>query len=58
MINNQSTLKKWNVGLKVSHEEERKIKIKAIKEGMRVSEYIKKLVMQDLMLNNSSTQGK
>ena len=55
---NQATTKKWNVGLKVSLEEEQKIKIKAIKKGMKVSDYIKKLVMEDLTGNKVSTEGK
>ncbi len=57
-IKNSPATKKWNVGLKVSPEEEKKIKIRAIKKGMKVSDYIKQLVMDDLSANKVSIQVK
>jgi len=50
--------KKWNVSLKVSLEEEKKIKIGAIQRGLSVAEYLKKLVMEDLSVKKISTQEK
>ncbi len=57
-IKKQSTIKKWNVSLKVSLEEEKKIKIGAIARGLSVAEYLKQLVMDDLSAKKVSTQGK
>ena len=56
--NNQATTKKWNVGLKVSPEEEQKIKMKALEKGMRISEYIKQAVLDSLSGSKISTEGK
>ena len=56
--NNQLTIKKWNVGLKVSPEEEQKIKMKALEKGMRISEYIKQAVLDSLSVSKISTEGK
>lgn len=51
--------KRWNIGLKVSPEEEETIKIGAIKNGMGVADYVKKVVLDNLSANNTvSTQGK
>jgi len=47
--------KKWNVSLKVSVEEEKKIKIGAIQKGLSVAEYLKQLVMDDLSETQVST---
>ena len=55
---NKSTTKKWNVTLKVSPQEEQTIKIGAIKKGMSVAEYLKKLVLDDLSTSNISTLSK
>lgn len=41
-------LKVWNVRLKVSEEEEKKIKMQAIQEGMMISEYIKETLLDRL----------
>jgi len=55
---NKQLTKKWNVSLKVSLAEEKRIKIGAIKRGMGVGDYIKKIVLEDLSKNAISTQGK
>lgn len=53
-----SPTKKWNVSLKVSLEEEKKIKIGAIQKGLSVAEYLKQLVMDDLSETQVTTSGK
>lgn len=40
--------KRWNVGLQVSPEEEQKIKISAIQNGMGVADYVKKVLLDNL----------
>ena len=50
--------KKWNVSLRVSLAEEKKIKIGAIKRGMGVGDYIKKIVLEDLSKNTISAPRK
>ncbi len=55
---NKSLTKKWNVSLKVSLAEEEKIKISAIKKGMSVGDYIKKIVLEDLSRNTILSRGK
>ncbi len=55
---NEAITKKWNVSLRVSLAEEKQIKISAIKRGMGVGDYIKKIVLEDLSKNPISAQGK
>ncbi len=55
---NQPARKKWNVGLKVSLEEEQIIKMEAIKKGMAISEYVKQAVLDNLSMNQISDRGK
>ncbi len=43
--------KKWNVSLRVSPEEEQKIKIGAIKMGMGVANYIKQAALEKIPTN-------
>jgi len=55
---NEAITKKWNVSLRVSLAQEKQIKIGAIKRGMGVGDYIKKIVLEDLSKNRISAQGK
>ena len=55
---NKPITKKWNVSLKVSLAEEKRIKIGAIKRGMGVGDYIKKTVLDDLSKNTILARGK
>ena len=55
---NSQNLKQWHVKLKVSPEEERKIKKEAIENDMRVAEYIKLKVLGDGSNVLDLTQGK
>ncbi|MGF1488096.1 MAG: hypothetical protein ACFBSE_13490 [Prochloraceae cyanobacterium] len=57
-LTKKQALKIWNVRLKVSSEEERKIKMEAIQKGMMISEYIKQTVLNDLSSNRISDSGK
>ena len=54
----KSTLKDWNIKLKVSPEEEKRIKKEAIDNDMRVAEYIKLKVLGDGSNVLDLTQGK
>ena len=58
LTKNQLTLKGWNIRLKVSPEEERKIKKEAIDNDMRVAEYIKQVLLDRLSASQNPTQGK
>ncbi|MDJ0718551.1 MAG: hypothetical protein QNJ54_30725 [Prochloraceae cyanobacterium] len=55
---NKSSIKGWNIRLKVTDDEERKIKMEALKKGMGISEYIKQAAIESLPGNKISTQGK
>ncbi len=55
---NPSVIKGWNIRLKVTYDEERKIKMEAIEKGMRISEYIKQAVLDSLSVSKISTEGK
>ncbi len=57
-LTKKQALKIWNVRLKVSSEEERKIKMEAIQKGMMISEYIKQTVLNDLSSNRICDSGK
>ncbi len=52
------TTKKWNVTLKVSLEEEQRIKIGAIKQGLGVADYIKQAALEKLTVANRQSKGK
>lgn len=56
-ISHQSVKKKWNVSLRVTPEEEQRIKITAIKMGMRVGEYIKQAALEDFSIKKQHTHG-
>ena len=58
LAKNEPTTKKWNVSLKVNSEEEKKIKMSAIEKGMRISDYIKQVVLDNLSTKSNLTQGK
>jgi len=51
-------LKGWNIRLKVSSDEERKIKMKAIQKGMKISEYIKQTLLDSLSNKELADSGK
>ena len=55
---NSHQTKEWHVKLKVSPEEERKIKKEAIDNDMRVAEYIKLKLLGDGSNCLNLTQGK
>ena len=57
-LTKKQALKVWNIRLKVSSEEERKIKMEAIQKGMMISEYIKQTILNDLSSNKISDSGK
>lgn len=44
---NSQRLKEWHIKLKVSYEEERRIKKEAIDHDMRVAEYIKSKILSN-----------
>ena len=52
---NSEKIRQWNIKLRVSSEEERKIKKEAIDHDMRVAEYIRLKVLAN---SSISTQGK
>ncbi len=54
----EQVLKGWNIRLKVSHEEEQKIKMEALKKGMGISQYIKQTILDNLSVSTISTEGK
>ncbi|MGF1488270.1 MAG: hypothetical protein ACFBSE_14385 [Prochloraceae cyanobacterium] len=51
----QTLLKRWNIGLKVSPEEEKIIKMEAIRQGMGISEYVKQTLLENLSVNKVLT---
>ncbi len=53
---NKPYLKGWNIRLKVSPEEEKKIKMRAIKKGMGISDYIKQVLLNSLSTNKTPIQ--
>lgn len=55
---NQLSQRKWNVSLKVSFEEEQKIRIRAIKLGLGVGDYIKQAALEKLPIETQPNQGK
>lgn len=55
---NLKTIKQWHVKLKVSIEEERRIKKEAIDHGLKVADYIKLKVLEDSTTTNPSIKGK
>ncbi|MDJ0718343.1 MAG: hypothetical protein QNJ54_29645 [Prochloraceae cyanobacterium] len=55
---NLATIKGWNIKLQVSVEEERRIKKDAIDYDMKVAEYIKHKLLDNLSPNQNLTQGK
>lgn len=50
--------RKWNISLKVSSEEEEKIRIAAIKMGMGVGDYVKQAALAKFSLQQENNQGK
>ncbi len=56
-IKNMKT-KKWNVSLRVNPEEEKQIKIRAIKMGLGVADYIKQAALEDLPISKYQNEGK
>lgn len=52
------TIKQWHVKLKVTIEEERKIKKEAIDLGLNVGEYIKRKALDDSSIKNLSIEAK
>lgn len=57
-ITKDTKSKKWNVTLKVSLEEEKKIKIHAINMGLGVADYIKQAALENLSIQERTSQGK
>lgn len=55
---NLKTIKQWHIKLKVSIEEERKIKKEAIDQGLQVGEYIKLKVLADSSTKTFLDKGK
>jgi len=55
---NLKTIKQWHIKLKVSIEEERKIKKEAIDQGLQVGEYIKLKVLGDSSTKTFLDKGK
>jgi len=51
-----SALKEWSIRLKVRPEEERTIKMEAIKKGMGIAEYIKKVILDHLSETQNFSQ--
>lgn len=50
--------KRWNIGLKVSSDQEKKIKMEAIRKGMGISEYIKQTLLDSLQPSGISNAEK
>ena len=57
-MKSKSALKEWSVRLKVHPEEERTIKMAAIKKGMGIADYVKEIVLDHLSANQISIEGK
>lgn len=53
-----SKFEKWNIKLKVTSQERKKIQKEAIDLDMRVAEYIKFRVLGNLPVQNKTMQGK
>lgn len=50
--------KGWSIRLIVSRQEEQEIKMKAIKKGMSISEYIKQAALEGFLAEGISIKGK
>ncbi len=57
-VKTKQTTKEWSIKLRVSPEEEEKIKMGAIKMSMGIASYIKQAALEKIQNNNHTTQGK
>ena len=53
-----NTFQRWNIKLRVTPQERRKIQKEAIDHDMRVSEYVKSRLLEDFSVQKNLVEGK
>ncbi|MDJ0728142.1 MAG: hypothetical protein QNJ38_23845 [Prochloraceae cyanobacterium] len=57
-LKNKTSTREWSVKLRVSPEEEKQIKMRAIKMSMGIAKYIKQAALEEISSSKPETQGK
>ncbi len=57
-LTDKSITREWSIKLRVSPEEEEKIKMRAIKMSMGIAKYIKQAALEEISSSKPKTQGK